>query len=317
LSATQYDVARRTGLSQATISRALRGDPSVTKDTRERILAACAAVGYRPSVGARILAEGRRGIIGISLSRDALPTDRYVSLLHQALLETLDASGRGVTLLPADSLENGLARVGAVILIGVADGDPRLALCQDAGLPFVAIGYVSDPAMFSVVPDDRGGSEEVVRHVHRLGRRHLLMLSAAQPGEALGVRALAARDEAARLGLEFAHLSAPRDATHTLAGYRALRHARPVMDRCDALFCETDEYALGALAALRDAGIQVPSRITVAGFDDLPGMATRLTTVRQSFSEIARAAVCLRDEAVRGAPGRRVVVPVELIVRET
>lgn len=317
MAATQYDVARRTGLSQATISRALRGDPSVTDETRERIMQACAAVGYRPSVGARLLAEGRRGVIGISLSRDALPTDRYVSLLHQALLETLDASGRGVMLLPAASLEAGLGRVGAVILIGVAEGDPRIALCRRRGVPCVAIGYVPDPDAFSVVPDDEGGARAVVGHFHRLGRRRLVVLSGARPGEPLGVRALAAQDEAARLGLGFAHLSAPRDATHTLAGYRAILRAGAALEGCDALFCETDEYALGALAALRDGGVAVPSRIAIAGFDDLPGMAERLTTVRQSFPEIAEAALRLRDEAVAGAPARKVVVPVRLVVRET
>lgn len=317
MTATQYDVARRTGLSQATISRALRGDPSVTDATRERIMEACAAVGYRPSVGARLLAEGRRGVIGISLSRDALPTDRYVSLLHQALLEALDASGRGVVLLPAATLEAELARVGAVILIGVADGDPRIALCRRRGVPCVAIGYVADPDTFSVVPDDEGGARAVVRHVHRLGRRRLAVLSSAGPDEPLDIRALVAREEAARLGLGFTHLSAPRDATHTLAGYRAILRSGAALDGCDALFCETDEYALGALAALRDAGIGVPSRITVAGFDDLPGMAERLTTIRQSFPGIAQAALRLRDEAVAGGPARKVVVPVELRIRET
>ena len=77
--ATQYDIARITGLSQATISRALRGDGSVIEETRERIREASETLGYRPSVGGRVLAEGRRAIIGISLSQDALPTDRYVS----------------------------------------------------------------------------------------------------------------------------------------------------------------------------------------------------------------------------------------------
>jgi LacI family transcriptional regulator len=319
MQSTQYDIARLTGLSQATISRALRGDPSVVADTRDRILAACAELNYRPSIGGRLLAKGRRAMIGISLSRDALPTDRYVTLLYQNLIQQLDNSGWGVTLLDAAELLDRLGTVGAVILIGVEDHDPRVAQCKAAMVPFVAIGYVSEPEVFSVIPDDADGARQVVAHFHALGRKRLAIMSSYNHGHspAIGRRAESAQAEAARLGLSVVHLEAVRDVTNTLCGYRTAMRFRDNLPGIDCLFCETDEHALGACSALHDIGLRLPQDITVAGFDDLPGLSRHLTTVRQDFAEIARSTIILREEAISGQPARQIVVPVQLIRRDT
>jgi LacI family transcriptional regulator len=316
---TQYDIARLTGLSQATISRALRGDASVVQDTRDRILAACAELNYRPSIGARLLAEGRRAMIGISLSRDALPTDRYVTLLYQNLVQQLDDSGWGVTLLASTELSARMATVGAVILIGVEHHDPRLDLCKRAKVPFVAIGYVSEADVFSVIPDDADGARQVVAHFHALGRRHFAVMSSFNRGQgpAMGIRAEVAMTEARRLGLTVTHLDALRDITSTLGGYRTAMRFKNDLSRIDCLFCDTDEHALGAAAAIRDLGLRIPQDITVAGFDDLPGLSQHLTTIRQDFAEIARSTIILREEAILGTPARKIVVPVNLILRQT
>jgi LacI family transcriptional regulator len=316
---TQYDIARLTGLSQATISRALRGDPSVLIETRDRILAACAELNYRPSIGARLLAEGRGAMIGISLSRDALPTDRYVTLLYQNLVQQLDDSGWGVTLLAASELVARLATVGAVILIGVEDHDPRVALCKRAKMPFVAIGYLSEPDVFCVTPDDADGARQVAAHFHGLGRRRLAMMSSFNRGHgpAMGIRADVAMSHAARLGMTVTHIDAEPDITSTLCGYRTAMRHKDRLAAADCLFCDTDEHALGAAAALRDLGLRIPQDISVAGFDDLPGLSRHLTTIRQDFAEIARATMLLREEAILDAPARKIVVPVQLIVRDT
>jgi LacI family transcriptional regulator len=317
--ATQYDIARLTGLSQATISRALRGDESVTEETRVRIKEACAVLGYRPSVGGRVLSEGRRAIIGISLSRDALPTDRYVSLMYQALVSELDSSGWGVMLLAPDDLATRLPSVGAVILIGVAEHDPRVGLCRAADVPVIAIGYLSDPNVFSVIPDDADGARQVVQHFHATGRRRFLMMSSFTKGDgpAMGRRATAALATARDLGMSASLIEAASGVTSTLSGYRTVRQNEAALRAADCLFCDSDEHALGALAALEDIGIAVPDALRVAGFDDLPTLSAGMTTVRQNFREIARQTIALRQKAVAGEPARKVVVPVTLMVRGT
>jgi LacI family transcriptional regulator len=252
------------------------------------------------------------------LSPRALPTDRYVSVLHQALVCELQNTGWGVTLLPADDLGIGLRAVGAVILSGVEEGDARVARCREVGVPFVGVGYLG-PECFTVVPDDTEGPRLVVRHFHQSGRRSLGFLSslAYDRGPAMALRALAVAEQARALGLDLRVIDARPDVTSTLAGYRTIMRAPALLDGLDSLFCDTDEHALGVLAALADLGVPCPSQISVAGFDDLPGLSRSLTTVRQDFAGIAREAVALIAEAREGRPPRRVVVPVTLQVRAT
>jgi LacI family transcriptional regulator len=316
---TQYDIARITGLSQATISRALRGDPAVTAETRARIVAACAELNYRPSMGARILAQGQRAIIGISLSRSALPTDRYVTILHQSLVAELGASAWGVRLLAADELEQGLSAVGAVILIGVDPHDARVNLCRQMGVPCVAIGYVEEPDVFAVIPDDDGGARMAVRHLHGLGRRTLAMMSSFNTthGPAMSRRAAAAIDEAEGLGMRVVRIDTLTDVTQTLAGYRTIWRASGSIEGVDALFCDTDEHALGAWRALTDLGVDVPGQVSIVGFDDLPGLSRNLTTIAQDFPGLALTAISLAAEAQAGDPPRTATVPVTLKVRQS
>jgi len=97
----------------------------------------------------------------------------------------------------------------------------------------------------------------------------------------------------------------------------AIRAALEAGARFDALFCETDELALGAIAAIEDAKLNVPGDVAIVGFDDLPTLAERLTTIRQDFPRMAEAAIRLLAEARRGQPPRQVLMPVELIERQT
>lgn len=317
--ATQYDIAHRTGLSQATISRALKGDEAVNPATRDRVLNACKELGYRPSIGGRVLAEGQRAVIGISLSNADLETNRYVTVMHQALLTALGASGYGVSLLAPETLEQHIHHVGMVLLVGAKTDDPRVELCKAAGKPFVVIGYINDPTVFSVVPDDDDGGRQVAQHFHRIGRQNMMIMSSLHIdlNQAKAKRALAATRTAQTLGLSVMQIDTQPSPTDTLSGYRTIMHAAPEFVAIDCLFCDTDELALGAITALQDLGHQVPGDINVAGFDDLPGLSDHLTTVRQPFHAIAQGAIDLRAAAISGASGRHIVVPVNLMVRDT
>jgi LacI family transcriptional regulator len=309
---TQADVARWTGLSQATISRVLRDDPAVLPDTKTRVFAACKALGYEVSVGARMLAAGRKALIGLSLSERVLPTDRYTSVIHQHLARQLQSSGWGTVLLTADRFDADLSRIGAAILIGVSRSDPRIAAAAAHGLPSVAIGHPDDGA-FAVAPDDAMGGGVAAEHLMTFGCRRLVMLSAARdtgdPGLIRRRDAFLQMAGPAATELPITHVPTP-----TLAGYRA---AATLSGRVDGMFCDTDEVAVGALWALRDAGRA--DGVRIVGFDDMPSLAEAegLTTVAQDFAATAAAALDLRLEGERGLPPRRVVTPVKLRVRQT
>lgn len=315
----QSDVARLTGLSQATVSRVLRDDPAVVAETKARVFAACDELGYRVSLGGRILAAGRKAIVGLSLSNGVLPTDRYISVVHQHLATELEATGWGTVLLPPDAFERRLSDIGAAILIGVAREDPRLGPLQRYDVPTVAIGHPSGD-VFSVAPDDEAGGRTAAEHLIARGRRRLVVFSAARdagdPGLELRRDAFVRTAEAADCDVEVHELS--HRPTATLAGYRA---GTGLPTTVDGLFCDTDEAAVGAHAALCDAGRHVGNdgAISVIGFDDLPGLAEPcgLTTIAQNFAATVQIATALRLEAESGAPSRRVLTPVDLIVRRT
>ena len=315
----QSDVARLTGLSQATVSRVLRDDPSVIPATKARVFAACEELGYRVSVGGRLLAEGRQALVGLSLSTRVLPTDRYTSIIHQHLVRHLESSGWGTVLIPADGFDAGLDRVGAVILIGVSRRDDRLAAAQAAGTPAIAIGHPQGAAA-SVAPDDLEGGRIAARHLIARGRRTLAMLSAARetddPG--LALRRDGFVKAAGAAGLHVTVLDTTHAPTAAVDGYRS---ALALPTEIDGLFCDTDEAAIGALWALRDRGRRIgpDGDCGLVGFDDLPGIADEagLTTVAQDFEEIALAALSLRGSSIGGRDTRSVITPVELRVRAT
>ena len=326
--ANQHDVARETGFSQATISRALRGDPRVTRDTRAAVLDACRRLGYRPSVGARMLVRGRAAVIGLSLSDGALRSDRYVSLLHQSLALELSNSGWGAALVTAEDFERQLGEVGALILVGVSARDPRIAACRAVGVPVVAIGYPADPTVARVVPDDADGVRQAILHLAgSAGRERLALVSSFEasgrdPG--MRLRAEAAREAAAAAGTPLAlEVQVRRHVSSALAGYLAVADAPDRFDGVDGVFCDTDEHAVGVIAALEAAGRSVPGEVSVVGFDDIPGFSAALTTVRQDFGALARAAVAFCLDAGDGSgtdPGDRPTsrtVPVRLVVRDT
>ena len=183
----------------------------------------------------------------------------------------------------------------------------------------MAIGHPEAEA-FSVAPDDRAGGEMAARHLLSAGRRSLAVISAARstgdPGlerRREGFLAVAEAAGAAAREVEIGHVP-----TASLAGYKA---AAALPAQVDGVFCDTDETALGALTAIREGGgdVGAEGRISLVGFDDMPGIADAagLTTVSQNFAQIARTALDLRQEAERGLPRRRVLTEVHLIDRST
>ncbi|VAW16339.1 hypothetical protein MNBD_ALPHA11-1294 [hydrothermal vent metagenome] len=316
---TLADIAAATGFSTATISRSLRGDSAVTPKTRAAVLRVCAELGYKPSVGGRILAQGASAFVGLSLGATDRSTARYVSLLHQAVSEQMTETGWALRLVNSNDFVPTLSAVGAMIIIGTIANDPRIKLCREKGIAHVAIGYDQSNPGFSVVPDDDGGARLVANHFAATGRKKMAVMASRRSGDIADilVRAAACMDEGKKLGLQPIMLPAVKSITSTLDGYRSMIAASKAKISFDCLFCETDEQALGAQAALLDLNKKVPKDIAIAGFDDLPVLSANLTTVRQDFSLLAVTVLELLEKARRGEEPLQVTLPVELIVRQS
>jgi LacI family transcriptional regulator len=307
-------VAEKSGFSVATVSRALHNDSSVVPQTREQILRVCREVGYEPSIAARRLSWGNKAVVGLSLGAHDHAAGRFVSLMHQALSHQLGVSGWSVELITSDRFNDDLD-IGGLILVGIAPNDPRPRSDVARRIPTVAIGHDLD--CFCVAADDRHGGELAAEHLLGLGRKKLAVLQGRPEGGRRVMRVDAFVDAARAAGIEPMIIEADTSATPSLQGYRALAPLLKTGATFDGLFCETDELALGALAALEDAGISVPGDVALVGFDDLPDLASRLTTIRQDFPKLAEAAIKLLAEARRGTPPRNVLMPTELVRRTT
>lgn len=274
---TLADVARLADVSTATVSRVLNAPDRVALDTRSRVEAAVAQLGYTPNFGARALASNRTRTVGA-----VIPTMENAIFARglQALQEELATSD--VTLLVATSNYD-LAReaeqvrtllgrgVEGLVLIG-EERDPAVYdLLRRRGVPFVLVWtWRADSPWACVGFDNQAAARRMTDRVLDLGHRRVAMVAGVTAGndraaqrvagvrEALAQRGLALEDG----GLVEAHYSL--DAGRAAAEALLARPARPT-----AIVCGNDVLAAGAVAAVREAGLRVPEDVSVAGFDDI------------------------------------------------
>lgn len=326
---TSHDVARRAGVSQSTVSRALSGDPNVSEETRERVVTAAEELDYAPDLIARSLITRESKRVGVVVSDITNPfyphlvdvLERDLAALGYSMLlfnEQEAAEQQNFLELYQGRAVDGFVFASAVIGFGAAD---RL---HESEVPVVFLNrHIDDPRFDRVVSDNRAGAELAARHLVELGHTRIAHLSG--PPQTSTARE---RGEGFRAALE--RLGHPLDPDLTLEG--PYHHATG-LDGCrrllaaerppTAIFCGNDVIALGAWDAAVSAGLRIPEDLSVVGFDDIAISAwdsIGLTTVRQPLAEMARvAAELLVGRLVEGAPAepRDRVFPTELLVRRT
>jgi len=309
--ATIREVAQATGLSPAAVSYALRG-LQVSEETKERVRAAAAELGYEADPIARALASGRTGMIGllcgsledlwqqslaVGIGRGLREKDRYA-----LILDAVGDPARERAL--AQQLRD--QRVDGII---VQPLDPAAAfwpeLCES--LPVVAIGDSLEGTAGEVLFDNRRGVTLALEYLKALGHRRVGVLTPTRhstPDRPADVHVMA---EGERLGLDVEVATAQHGlAAATEAAHGLLTGARP-----SAVFCFADSIAYGVYAAARELGLSVPGDVSVMGYDDHPmsGLLTPgLTTVDWDIDGIVRAAVRLMSAAADGGARRRRVI---------
>jgi LacI family transcriptional regulator len=323
---TLAEVARLANVSVASASRALNGIKT-QPGTLEQVLAAAARVGYVPNASARSLRSKRTGQIAFSIPDVANPV--YTSMLRaiQAVARErgyrLVLHSTGADVAEELAILRDLRRrfVDGLILVPINVTPEHVEELSRASAPVVVIGRIPAEVPVDVVGvDSRRGAALAVKHLHAHGRRRIAFVNGpvtTTPGHArrLGyldaLRATGlARDDALVEAAEDFTL----DAGHE-AALRLLARARP-----DALLCANDLLAMGAIAALRSAGCEVPADIAVVGMDnsDLGAIAwPALTSVDIGSNERARLAASLLLDRIED-PGRtpeRIRVEPKLVVR--
>lgn len=322
---TLRDVAARAGVSFKTVSNVVNDRPHVTDATRARVLAAVDALGYRPNASARSLRHGRSGILALAVPELTSP---YFAALASAAGRAAKEHGRVLVIEETRGELEG-ERVALVDLASrLVDGvilsplvTPERVVAERIGAtPLVMLGeHRYGAGADHVAMDSERAARELTAHLLATGRRRIAVVGRQ---DAPGTGAERWRGHVAALadaGLRPDwRLDLRVPAYRREDGVRAVRALLGGGDRPDAVLCFNDLLALGAVHALRGAGLSVPGDVAVAGFDDIEeSRYAGLTTVAPDLGLLAREAVRLlvrRVEDPARAP-ERVDVPFRVVVR--
>lgn len=326
-------VARRAGVSRATVSRVVNGSTTVAVAIRDAVNQAVEELGYVPNQAARSLVTQRTESIALILPETAsrvFSDDLFFPAVIRGVSLELEAADKQLVLMMAGSAASH-DRVERYAMAGHVDGvmfasmhgaDPLPGSLARIGIPVVCSGrpmaQVHSPVPYVDV-DHFGGVAQAVGHFLAKGRRRIATIAGPQDMVA-GVDRLngyrAALEQAGLDGLE-----AIGDFTRE-SGVKAMNELLAADPRLDAVFVASDMMAHGALQALKDAGRRVPGDVAVIGFDDFEISRYSdppLTTVRQPIVDMgrtmARQMLGLVDDKL-DVP-QAVVLPTELVIRES
>lgn len=304
---TGYDVARAAGVSQSTVSRALRGDARVVPETRELVLRVAREMGYVVNASARSLITRRTSSIAI-VSGD-LRNPSYPVLIG-TLQKQFHAHGYRVVLMSDHEEQSGEFEeslgglrggiVDGIVYVSARTSSPVVADLLDARMPVVVLNRDVDAELGGrvdrVTSDNVEGGRLVARHLHAIGVRRPAMVAGPRDNPSLARRERGFRSELAVLGLSLPRQRVRRgqvDPRTGLEGALSLLGDVSADERPDAVFCQTDYIALGVLDAAGRLGLSVPGDVAVIGYNDLDWAGWSmidLTTVRQPLVEMAEAA---------------------------
>jgi LacI family transcriptional regulator len=295
--ATIRDVARRAQLSVATVSRALNGFENVSQEAREKIAAAVKELGYVPHAGARSLSLAKTNAIGVVLP--ALHGEFFSEIVRG--MDQV-ASARGYFLLlsnmhpespggSAGVLRALRGRVDGLLLMAPHVQDQELLEALPTGLPTLLINTRGQPAGCPDIHlDNEAGAHAVAEHLLALGRKRIVHISGPAGNIDSQERAEAFRNAIG--GREGVELMTIEGDFYEEGGLRAVKALMDERRKFDAIFAANDNMAMGALTALREAGLRVPDDVAVAGFDDIPlARHLGLTTVRVRIAELGERAL--------------------------
>lgn len=333
--ATSLDIAHLAGVSQPTVSRALRGSPMVNEDTRRRILAIAEQLNYKVDKNASSLRRQHSGTLALLLFEDPTSDESHINPFFLPMLGSITraCARHGQDLLisfqqlsddwHADYADSNKAD--GLILLGYGDYlayQGKLEKLVEQGTLFVRWGAVlPEQPGISIGCDNLGGGRQAGAHLAALGRQRVAFLGDASShypefhDRYLGCdqalrEAGAAMDAALQIDAESSEDS----------GYAA---AQILLDRgseFDAVFAASDLIAIGAMRAFAERGLRIPEDVAVIGFDDIPAarIATpALTTVFQDTNRAGELLVEALVGLVNGEAAESLRLPTSLVVRKS
>ncbi len=324
---TIADVAARAGVSKTTVSRVLNGKGELDADTAARVRQVIAELGYVPSARAVGLARGRTRTVGMLVPSLTWP---WMGEVLQGVVDTVESAGFGLLLFTCNRGEESMRQFASQVSASSFDGllviEPEgtldyIADLHAGGLPVVLIDDRGHQPQFpSVATTNYDGGASAAEHLLTIGRRRPLVITGVPP---FGCT----QDRQFGFARPFESAGIPLDPELVYQGDFTFDCGREVVKQTlekglsfDAIFAHNDLSAVGAMTALREAGLTVPDDVAVVGFDDIPLAAHTdppLTTVHQPMREMGGTAAKLLLSHFGGVklPEEPQIIPTTLIVR--
>ena len=329
---TIYDIARKTGYSPTTVSKAFNNYSDVREKTRRHILETAKEMGYLPNANARSLTTKRSWTIGILFveATGAGIRHPYFSAVIESFKKVAVSKGYDLMFISKDVggrkssyLEHCKIRgVDGVAVILTSNDDPDFQELLDSGLPCVILDASQGP-VHAVYSDNISGSMKAVEYLHSLGHRRIAHISGGTGTFAGSTRQQGYEAAMEKLGLEIGEGYIADSGFFSMeSGYDAMKVLMDLECPPTAVYAAGDLLALGAVRAVKDRGLRVPDHYSVIGFDDIEMakyLTPALTTIRQDTDRLGRTAADILTAAIENNGGavQSVQLPVELIIRES
>ena len=327
MKSTIEDVAKRAGVSTATVSRALRGFASVTPETKSRVEQAARELDYVISASASRLASGKTSTVGVITPF----IDRwYFSNLLSGIERVTRSGGFELLVYSLDRLDERerifhqkllREQVDALLVCAMPPSQREIDFLQELKIPVALVG-AEVAGCASVRIDDIGGAKAATGHLINMGHQRIGLI-AESPLQPMSFTT--PRDR--RNGFLNAHLDAGLTFDPALEAFGSftIESGERAMDELlarphppTAVFCESDEMAFGAMSAIRRHGLRVPEDISIVGFDDHDlAKYLNLTTVSQSVQVMGETAAWIILDQLKNESNepKSVVMPTQLVVR--
>ena len=321
---TQAQIARKLGISRQLVTFALAGYPQVSEKSRRRILAAAERMGYSPNPHARALRRERTGIIALWVPNQVSSHYAHVArelgrLLKQSRHElviaevTGDAAEQVFSHVPVD----GIVAVDARSLV-----EAHLQKAARRTLPIISMGADCSERTDFVKVDLADGTRAVMKHLLGSGRRRVAHATFIQEPSPRAARRLAYERamRAARLKPEYIYYPISQDQRLVLRNL--IREYISKLGCPEAIFCHSDDVALGIYRGLCDLGVRVPQDLGLVGCDgihDTEYLECPLTTIRQPVAEMCATAWRFLERRLAEPQAKRqaAVLKPELVIRES
>jgi len=332
---TSRDVALRAGVSRTTVSFVLNdvAGMKISEDTRQRVFQAARELGYIPDAAARTLASGKTLTLGLIVSHAKLiPVDIFVSLLLHGLYEVCREHGYRLLLETAEYADQPgaymrLARakqIDGLVVLSPREDDLYLVDLIESSYPLVFSGKYPHDAACSVAQESNPeATYYTTKHLLSLGHRRLCyihFMPIYHPETE--TRLLGFKRALEEAGVPY-DPSLVRPGEYSAAsGYEAMVSLLEESPRPTALVAGNDTVAIGAMAAIHDAGLRIPEDIAVTGHDDIPTArftVPALTTARIPAHEMGRRCGEMAIQLMAGEEPaeRQVVFQSELVIRHS